>query len=83
MAILPHVSLHAVHTGAGCVIGVGEWAVVIFWLAAYSGPILAVPMAHLLDRLFLRHTVKDEGGARYIDGVMTKPQLLFGVELSS
>ena len=55
----------------------------IFWLAAYSGRILAVPMAQLLDRLFMRQSVKDEGGARYIDGVRTKPQLLFGVELSS
>ena len=83
MAILPHVSLHAVHTGAGCVIGVGEWAVVIFWLAAYSGPNLAVPMAHLLDCLLMRQSVKDQGGARHIDDVRIKPQLVFRVELSS
>ena len=56
---------------------------VIFWLAAYSVRILAVPMAHLSDRLFLRQSVKDEGGAGYIDDARTKPQLLFGVELSS
>ena len=64
--------LHAVHTGAGCVIGVGGWAVVIFWLAANSRPNLAVPMAHLLDRLLMRQSVKDQGGARYIDDVRIK-----------
>ena len=56
---------------------------VIFWLAVDSGQNLAVPMAHLLDRLLRRPSVKDEGLARYIDDVMAKPQLVFRVELSS
>ena len=55
----------------------------IFWLAANSRPNLAVPMAHLLDRLLMRQSVKDQGGAHYIDDVRIKPQLVFRVELSS
>ena len=53
---------------------------VIFWLAADSGQNSAVPMAHLLDRLLRRLSVKDEGLARNIDDVMAKPQLVFRVE---
>ena len=56
---------------------------VIFWLALDSGQNLAVPMAHMLDRLLRRPSVKDGGLARYIDDVMAKPQLVFRVELSS
>ena len=56
---------------------------VIFWLAADSGQNSAVPMAHLLDRLLRRPSVKDEGLARNIDDVMAKPQLVFRVDLSS
>ena len=37
---------------------------VIFWLAADSGQNSAVPMAHLLDCLLRRSSVKDEGLAR-------------------
>ena len=50
----------------------------MFRLASPVGQFWPFQWRTLLERLLTQPSVKDEGVARYIDDVMTKPQLMFG-----